>query len=211
MARMLIAYGTSDGHTAEVAASIADLLRSRAHEARAVELGGMEVPVPEEYDGVIVGASVHRGRHQAAVERFVRLHRETLGRRATGFFSVSLALADGSADGRREAERYVDEFVRRTGWRPGMVACVAGALRYSRYGWLERWIMQRIARYKGSPDTDTSRDYVYTDWRDVKRFAEELAAAVETEQGARTGPAPAWRGVRVPAPAAVFGREGQRR
>lgn len=211
MARMLIAYGTSDGHTARVAGYMADVLRSRGHDARTVELGGREVPVPEQYAGVLVGASVHRGRHQAVVERFVRLHRETLGCRASGFFSVSLALADGSADGRREAERYVDEFVRRTGWRPGLVACVAGALRYTRYGRLERWIMQRIARYKGSPDTDMSRDYVYTDWDAVRRFAEEMAAAVEAEQGARIGPARAWRGVRAAPPAAVFGREGQRR
>ena len=34
--------------------------------------------------------------------------------------------------------------------------------------------MKTIARDKGSPDTDTSRDYVYTDWESVKRFAEEF-------------------------------------
>ena len=34
--------------------------------------------------------------------------------------------------------------------------------------------MKRIARHKGSPDTDTSRDYVYTEWENVKRFAEEF-------------------------------------
>ena len=34
--------------------------------------------------------------------------------------------------------------------------------------------MRKIARDKGSPDTDTSRDYVYTDWDSVKHFAEEF-------------------------------------
>ena len=37
------------------------------------------------------------------------------------------------------------------------------------------------------PDTDTSRDYVYTDWDSVKRFAEEFLATlvVEAAPGAR--------------------------
>jgi menaquinone-dependent protoporphyrinogen oxidase len=34
--------------------------------------------------------------------------------------------------------------------------------------------MRRIARGKGSPDLDTSRDYEYTDWDGVTRFTEEF-------------------------------------
>jgi menaquinone-dependent protoporphyrinogen oxidase len=47
-------------------------------------------------------------------------------------------------------------------------------LLYTQYGFFKRWIMKKIARDKGSPDTDTSRDYVYTDWDSVRRFAEEF-------------------------------------
>jgi menaquinone-dependent protoporphyrinogen IX oxidase len=33
-------------------------------------------------------------------------------------------------------------------------------------------MMKRISRDMGNPDTDTSRDYEYTDWNDVRHFDE---------------------------------------
>ena len=33
--------------------------------------------------------------------------------------------------------------------------------------------MKKITRDKGSPDMDTSRDYVYTEWDGVQRFTED--------------------------------------
>ena len=36
--------------------------------------------------------------------------------------------------------------------------------------------MKKIASDKGSPDTDTSRDYVYTEWDGVQRFTEDFLA-----------------------------------
>ena len=41
--------------------------------------------------------------------------------------------------------------------------------------------MKKIARDKGNPDTDTSRDYVYTDWDNVKRFVEEFLETLVLE------------------------------
>jgi menaquinone-dependent protoporphyrinogen oxidase len=104
----------------------------------------------------------------------VRETREALERLPTAFFSVSLAICEPTEAGRKEAEGYAEEFFRLTRWHPGKVALFAGALRYTRYGVFTRWIMKRIARGKGSPDLDTSRDYEYTDWDGVTRFAEEF-------------------------------------
>jgi len=174
MSRIMIPYGTSEGHTARIAACIADVIRGEGHEAFPMPVQGEKAPAPDGYDAVIVGASVHRGRHQAPVEAFVRKHRTALERVPTAFFSVSLAVADGTATGRQEADRYVEEFFRRTGWRAGKVGLVPGALLYSQYGFFLRWIMKRIARSRGSTDIDTSRDYVYTDWEGVRRFAREF-------------------------------------
>ena len=47
-------------------------------------------------------------------------------------------------------------------------------LLYSRYGSFTHWIMRTIIRSKGGPDTDTSRDYVYTDWDQVRGFTESF-------------------------------------
>jgi menaquinone-dependent protoporphyrinogen oxidase len=41
--------------------------------------------------------------------------------------------------------------------------------------------MKRIARKEGGP-TDTSRDYEYTDWEAVDRFADAFAAKLQMPQ-----------------------------
>ena len=172
--RVLIAYGSSEGHTAKIAEYLADMIRGNGCVADPVDLKRSAPPRTEDYDAVIVGASVHMGKHQKYVRRFVKKNLETLKRLPSGFFSVSLAAHAQDKAARKEIVGCLAEFAKETGWRPGKVAVIAGALLYTHYGLITRWIMRRIARSKGSPDLDTSRDYVYTDWEGVKRFAEEF-------------------------------------
>ena len=109
----------------------------------------------------------------------------------TGFFSVSLAAHERAAESQGEAEGYVDDFVRESRWHPGKIGIFAGALAYTKYGFFTRWVMRQIARRKGSGDLDSSRDYVYTDWRAVRRFALEYLetfAAAATPSGGRMEP-----------------------
>ena len=73
-----------------------------------------------------------------------------------------------------DVQRMIDVFVKKTGWRPARSLPVAGALAYSRYNVFVRFIMKRIAREAGAP-TDTSRDYVFTDWPALDRFVATLA------------------------------------
>jgi menaquinone-dependent protoporphyrinogen oxidase len=70
------------------------------------------------------------------------------------------------------------------------------ALRYTRYNSLVRLVMRQISKKEGG-DTDTSRDYEYTDWGAVDRFAVEFLSEVE---GNRPVEAPS--GARASAPQA---------
>jgi menaquinone-dependent protoporphyrinogen oxidase len=187
MLKVLIAYGTSEGQTARIADYLADLIREQGHEAFQVDIKRSGTPEPGGYDAVIVGASVHMGKHQNCVRDFVRKHRAALERLPSAFFSVSLAAHDDTEEARHEVEGSIEKFVQQTGWRPRKVGLFAGALLYTRYGLFTRWIMKKIARGKGSPDTDTSRDYVYTDWDSVKRFAEEFLEASLSKTYAASG------------------------
>jgi menaquinone-dependent protoporphyrinogen oxidase len=174
MMKVLIPYGTTEGQTARIAEYLADVVRDHGHEAYAVDIKGSSNPEPDDYDAVIVGASIHMGKHEDYVRDFVRENRDALERLPSAFFSVSLAAHDDI----EEAESYIEEFVQQTGWRPGMVGLFGGALLYTQYGFIKRYVMKQITRHKGSPDTDTSRDYVYTDWESVKHFAEEFLELV---------------------------------
>src|ERR687897_356685 len=105
MMSVLIPYGTTEGLTARISEYVAEVVRGHGHQADAVDIKGSGAPKPDDYDAVIVGASIHMGKH----------------------------------------EDYVLDFVRE------------------------------------NPDTDTSRDYVYTEWDGVKHFVEEFLETLPPE------------------------------
>lgn len=177
MSTILVLYGTTDGHTAKVAQAVASAFRRAGLE---VDLANArETPLsasPESYDAVVVLGSVHISNYQHAVKRWVRRHAAALNRMPTAFISVCLGILEDSPKPQREVREIMSRFLRRSGWTPRRTSIVAGALPYTRYGWLKKMAMRRIAA-RVSMDTDTTRDYEYTDWADVARFA--LAFAVE--------------------------------
>lgn len=177
MTRVLIPYGTTEGQTAKIAEVIAEVLRDAGHEAEPVDIKSLVDTVPDGYGAAIVGASIHMGKHDKHAVEFVRHNRELLERVPSGFFSVSLA-AHGDLE---EAEGYLEQFQQETGWRPAKVALFGGALLYTHYGFLKRRLMKKIAGDKpGHLGTDTSRDYVYTEWDAVRGFAEEFLSQLST-------------------------------
>ena len=183
MTKILIPYGTTEGQTARIAECIAEVIRGHGDEVEAVDVGEVTDTIPDGYHGVIVGASIHMGKHDKHVVEFVRKNRDMLERMPSAFFSVSLA-AHGDTE---EAEDYVEQFERETGWRPAKIALFGGALLYTHYGFIKRHMMKRIASDKpGHLGTDISRDYVYTEWDGVRRFAEDFLTDLVAEAGRTT-------------------------
>ena len=169
MTKIIIGYGTPEGQTARIAEHIAEVIRGRGHEAQAVDLKRSPEVRLDDYDAAIVGGSIHMGKHEEHVVDFVQKNRIGLERLPSAFFSVSLA-AHGDLE---NARAYVENFEQQTGWHPGQVGLFSGALLYRHYGFLKRLMMKKIVSDKpGGLSTDTSRDHVYTDWDEVKRFAE---------------------------------------
>jgi len=181
--KVLIAYATIEGQTEAVAERLHDRLVQ--HHALVVDLFNVrseaEPPPLAEYDGVILAASVHMHRHERAMVDFVRAHRDELDARKTAFVSVSLAEATAenqstSLEARMtaadEVREGIEHFFHECEWRSDEVFPVAGALMYSKYNILVRWVMKRIARKQGN-STDTGHDHVYTDWNELDHFADE--------------------------------------
>jgi len=189
MARVLILYATTEGHTARVAERIAKRLQDRGHrvEWRRADSARTSLDLGE-YETVIVGASVHYGRHPGHLRSLLRKHRAALAARPGAFFSVSLS-AGGPGAKPRAARRYVETFLRQVGWQPQQTAAFGGALQYSKYGAFKRLLMIAFVGLAGG-DTDPSRDYEYTDWDAVDRFADRATGCrfdlSQTPRGART-------------------------
>ena len=177
--RILIAYGTSYGHTAKVARHVADLLTASGDSVTVADVATLPRGLTlRDFDGVIVGSPIMYGRHRGSVRDFVRAHRDALNAVPSAFFSVSGSAASKDPAERANAEKCVDAFLRETGWRPGLTELVGGAMAYTKYSPLLRWITARTAAKSGGP-TDKSRDHEFTDWARVRRFAEAFAATVQ--------------------------------
>jgi menaquinone-dependent protoporphyrinogen oxidase len=176
MTHILIVYGTTDGHTRKIAQVLAENLRAKCCSVDIVEAAGtLRRLSPEGYDGVIVAASVHIGDYQRAVVRWVRMYAPMLNGLPSAFLSVCLAVLERRTEARQEIVRIMERFLARCGWRPTITRMVAGAVPYTRYGWLKRHMMKRIVAKAGG-DTDTTRDFEYTDWNDLRNFAGDFAA-----------------------------------
>ena len=183
--RILVIYGTSYGQTARIARRMAVVLKESGETVTLVNAAaGLRELVPKEFDAIIVGGSIIRGRHQREVTRFVLANRDALNAMPSAFFSVSGSAASPLEASRAEARRLVAEFLRQTGWHPMVTETIAGAMAYTKYNPILRWIVRRVSRPSGGP-TDTSRDHELTDWAQVDRFVKSFADTVPTQRAAQ--------------------------
>lgn len=176
MSRILVLYGTTDGHTRKVANAIGDTMRAGGLDVDIVHVDEAE-PDPAPYAAVVVAASIHAGGYQKAIANWVRAHAAQLDRVPSAFVSVCLAILSKNEQGQKEAAAIPQRFLDGVHWHPSVVKIVAGALLYTHYNLLTRWIMKRIVASAGG-DTDTSRDYEYTDWNDLRAFAGEFGRRI---------------------------------
>jgi menaquinone-dependent protoporphyrinogen oxidase len=192
MKHVLIAYVSHGGQTEKIARSMSDALVQAGHRTELLDLqrAGREIDWSQ-FDASVLAAPIYAAGYPRPAIRFARRHRQQLNRIPSVFVSVGLAVASRTHDGRAQTRAVVDRFVARTGLRPARVELVAGSLLYSRYNFLKRYVMQRIARVEGG-DTDTSRDYEYTDWAALARFMAELGRDLERETltGPKAEPSP---------------------
>jgi menaquinone-dependent protoporphyrinogen oxidase len=184
--RVGVFFATREGHTQRIAERIAADLRTLGFD---VDLVPILHPFPlslSNYSAAALAASVHAGNHEKEMVQFVKDHRLELEGITTAFLSITLSEAGAEMKDRTATERaqfvldvdrMLDKFFNETQWRPTLAKPVAGALLYTQYGFLVRLIMRRIARKAGAA-TDTSHDYVYTDWQGLDKFVDDFAAEI---------------------------------
>jgi menaquinone-dependent protoporphyrinogen oxidase len=178
MDRVSVFYATTEGQTRRIAEAIASTLREQGFDSEPIELSRALHEVDwSALAGAVVGASIHGGRHQRAATRFVCDHAQQLRALPGGFFSVSLSAGSKNPSEVAAAHAIAAKFLTAAHWRPARTACFPGALAYTKYGFITRWMLRRIAAREGAP-TDTSRDYEFTDWAAVRNFALGVAADV---------------------------------
>jgi menaquinone-dependent protoporphyrinogen oxidase len=171
MTRILILYATSHGHTRVVAQTIADRLRSRDARVQMANFHDGEPPAVGDFDVVILGSRVHFGKLDRRLRSYVTRNHAALTNKPSYLFSVGTAASSTTG-----LDAALDRWCKDQGWSPRATAAFAGALLYRTYNPLMRVVMKLLSRRTGHP-TDTSRDYILTDWTAVAAFADQVSAA----------------------------------
>jgi menaquinone-dependent protoporphyrinogen oxidase len=163
--RVLITAATRHEATAELAEAIAAALRRRDIDAQARPIG--EVAEVGGYDAVVLGSAVYVGRWLREARRFAESNAATLATMPVWLFS-SGPVGPGGESGPADA----DTLAELTGAREHRV--FAGRLDRRRLGLAERFVV-RMARVPMRDDRD---------WAAVEEFADDIADALEAEDGA---------------------------
>jgi len=173
--RILIVYGSTEGHTRHLCQFLARALIGAGDDVTVYDAAsGMAGLIVSSFDLIFLAASLHVGHYQAGLVQFARSNHEFLNTAATAFISVSLSAAGENPDDWEGLEQCLARFLHETRWMPKSVYQAEGAIRYSHYDFFKRLAIKYIANKHGL-QTVNSRDYDLTDYDALKNFVLSFA------------------------------------
>lgn len=172
MYRILIVYSTVDGHTLKICQRLLEAIEAEGHRVTLSAIDEAAQLRLDQFDKIVIGASIRYGHHRPAVKRFVQSNQVVLSSRPSAFFSVNLVARkpDRSSP---DSNPYLRVFLRGIAWQPRELAVFAGRLNYRRYRWFDRLLIRLIMWLTKGP-TDPDSDIEFTDWHEVERFGHAI-------------------------------------
>ncbi|MCM2678068.1 menaquinone-dependent protoporphyrinogen IX dehydrogenase [Echinimonas agarilytica] len=172
---VLLVYTSREGQTAKIMACIQDVLEADGAQVTTRRLSDAEESVPDiaSFSKVVLAGSIHYGKHEKHLAAFIKAHKAQLEDTTTVFFSVNLTARKPNKN-TVDTNPYIKRFLAEVDWQPSVAHVFAGALLYSKYKWSDKMII-RFIMWMTKGNTDTSRDIDYTDWADVRHFAERVS------------------------------------
>ncbi len=172
MSDILIIYSTTDGHTKTICDHIGKLLSGYNNQVSVISIEESENINKEQFDKLVIGASIRYGKHSKIVHQFIANNLEILQSKPSAFFSVNL-VARKPGKNTPEKNPYFKKFIKKIAWKPSRVAVFAGKLNYPVYNFLDRQIIRLIMWITKGP-TNFDAVVEYTDWKQVEGFARIL-------------------------------------
>jgi menaquinone-dependent protoporphyrinogen oxidase len=159
MARILVAYATKKGSTAEIAQAMGRELQAGGHIVDVAEMGG--VTSLNGYDAVIIGAPMYMGK-MIDTAKFVTRLRDGLMKLPVAGFIVSLAPVSKDPVHMANAQKALHESL--SPLLPVAETVFAGSLDMKKLSWFQRWMTKSVK----SPVGD------FRDWAAITAWAREL-------------------------------------
>jgi menaquinone-dependent protoporphyrinogen oxidase len=173
MAKILIVYSTTDGHTLKICHFLQQVLEQQEHEVELVSIDDAAHVDLVLFDKIVIGASIRYGKHSPQIYQFIKMKQSILESKSNAFFSVNL-VARKPDKNQPDTNPYVKKFLRQIKWHPMEVTVFAGKIDYPKYRTIDRQIIRAIMWITNGP-TDPETVVEYTDWEQVKAFGELIS------------------------------------
>ena len=129
MARILVVYSSTDGHTLEICQRLQAVLELQSHRVTLWPLADGASLDLAAFDKIVLGASIRYGSHGQQVLSFARHNAQLLGSKPSTFFSVNL-VARKREKCWPQSNPYLLKFLRQISWQPKQLAVFAGKIDY---------------------------------------------------------------------------------
>lgn len=172
MEKALLLYSSREGQTRKIIRRISELLNDTE-----VEITDLHQPLSvniEDYDRILIGASIRYGHLNKKLYQFIESNKAVLENNRAAFFCVNLtARKEDQGKDTPEGSAYIKTFLKKSPWQPNLIGVFAGALYYPRYNWFDRTMIKFIMNMTGG-ETDTTKEVEYTNWEKVEQFAQKF-------------------------------------
>ena len=168
MAKILIIYSTTDGHTREICQRLKQVIEQQAHRVTLISIDdepGLDI---RQFDKIVIGASIRYGKHSRKVYKFVNKNEQILDKIPNAFFSVNV-VARKPEKNEPETNPYLKKFLDQISWRPKNLAVFAGKIDYPNYNFRDRQMIRLIMWMTKGP-TDPKAVIEFTNWKQVESF-----------------------------------------
>jgi menaquinone-dependent protoporphyrinogen oxidase len=161
MARILVAYASKKGSTAEIAQAMGKEIRAAGHLVDVTEM--KSVSSVGGYNAVVIGGPFYMGK-VTDMGKFIGRYRDALAKVPLAAFAVGLApLGKDPADKENAMKKLQKTLEPLT---PVAMTIFAGRLDPAKLSWFQKWITQKVK----SPVGD------FRDWTAIAAWARELPA-----------------------------------
>jgi menaquinone-dependent protoporphyrinogen oxidase len=103
--KVLVAYGSWAGSTAQVAESVAGILEEAGVPASTCPANTVLDLSP--YRAVVLGSAIHAGQLHGDVQTFLAMHQKALSQMPVAYFVVCMTMKDDTEENRRTVEGYL--------------------------------------------------------------------------------------------------------
>tara|TARA_B100000676_G_scaffold1240_1_gene1131 strand:+ start:877 stop:1380 length:504 start_codon:yes stop_codon:yes gene_type:complete len=165
--KKIFIYSSSNGQSLKICEAL-----NKNKESLIIDMDMLKTTKLDNFDQIVIGASVKYGDHNKEVYEFVKKNRVLLEKKKTVFFSVN-ATARKSEKNTPKTNPYIIKFLKKTNWTPDHIGVFAGMIDFPNYNFIEKYIIKLIMWITNGP-TDTSKTFEFTNWEDVKKFSEEI-------------------------------------